>query len=120
MRFESSPPEVASPSLRKVGHVLRELPERVRKLAVTLVSVVEVPGAGECVETLRGFDGDGALCFYRHQAFVQPALKETVTAVRTFYGYWLCRTQREDFEERASSRRFDSGFVPTSTKELPR
>ena len=89
-------------------------------MAITPASATERSCRVEGTNTLSGFDPQGALCFHRHESFLQSSLKQTVTAIRTRYGYWLCRTQREDFEARAHPRSYDSGFVAKGVHELPR
>lgn len=89
-------------------------------MAIRPASATESSDRVEGMHALRGFDAEGALCFYLHESFLQPSLKQTVTAVRTRYAYWLCRTQREDFEARAESRSHDSGFVARGVHELPK
>lgn len=107
-------------ALRNMANAWRTLPGRIRRLAIMPTAATELSERSAGSYTLQGFDPEGALCFYRQESFLQASLKQTVTAVRTRYSYWLCRTVREDFEARAHPRSYDSGFVAKGVHELPR
>lgn len=81
---------------------------------------------------LRGFDAAGELCLYQHEfklaeidfdfdetPYVRVSLHETITAVRTRAGHWLCRVQRTEPEAASNSQHSDSGFRVTLADDLP-
>lgn len=81
----------------------------------------------------RGYDADGALCWYRHH-FAQwdftfddedePCMRllrtETFEAWRRTDGRWIRRVQALDGPGRCSAQARDSGFEVVSPQQVPR
>src|SRR4051812_38473208 len=83
------------------------LPQHVRESAVLPASASCALEPSLCASRLRGFDATGALCLYQHEfklaeidfdgddsPYVRVSLHETLTAVRSHDGTWLCRCVR--------------------------
>jgi len=119
-------------AIESAVELLVTLPPHVRQNAVLPASARCALEPSLCASRLRGFDASGALCLYRHEfklaevdfdaddsPYVRVSLHETLTAVRSHDGTWLCRCVRCEPESAAGPTHTDTGFRATCSAELP-
>jgi len=119
-------------ALRDALELLLALPPHVRVRTIMPRSASRALEPSLCATRLRAFDANSMLCLYRHEyklasvdfdaedtPYVRVTLHETLTAVRTRDGGWLCRTERCEPENTSGHTHCDSGFHPATLLELP-
>jgi hypothetical protein len=120
------------PALQKALELILCLPGRVRERMVYPESASSGREPSLCATRLRGFDRNDELCLYRHEykiagidfdadetPYVRVSLHETITAVRTRDGIWLCRIERCEPEGAPGRTHSDTGFCAAEALELP-
>jgi hypothetical protein len=126
------PPVHDLPALQKALEVILGLPRHVRERMVYPESASSGREPSLCATRLRGFDRNDELCLYRHDykiagidfdsedtPYVRVSLHETITAVRTRDGIWLCRIERCEPEGAPGRTHSDTGFCAAESLELP-
>jgi len=126
------PPVHDRPALQKALELILGLPSHVRDHMIYPQTASSGREPSLCASRLRGFDNQDELCLYHHEyqiadvdfdsddsPYVRVSLRETITAVRTRRGYWLCRIERNQPETSSRKAYLDTGFRPAETLELP-
>jgi len=126
------PPVHDRPALQKALELILGLPSHVREHMVYPRTASSGREPSLCASRLRGFDHQDALCLYHHEyqiadvdfdaddtPYVRVSLHETITAVRTRGGSWLCRIERNEPERSARKAYLDTGFKLAETLALP-
>lgn len=119
-------------ALERALDLIISLPDDVRAQMLIPNTASNADEPSLSASRLRGFDAAGALCLYQHDfklaeidfdfddsPYVRVSLHETLTAVRTHAGHWLCRIQRSEPEAAGKQQHSDTGFRTLSEAELP-